>query len=155
MRKEVNREMKYRIRPEVLDKNREEQQLGSGEALARNLGISLRAVQGLRKADTKSPDIRPSHAGGKQHPYQRRNRGRLGAPGIGSKEEEMLTKEQETRSARQESGRGECLMVCVGVPNPHEEIDQNDYCDEAKCPRPRVLPSRLTMSQTCRRLIGT
>ena len=46
-------------------------------------------------------------------------------------------------------------MVCVGVPNPHEEIDQNDYCDEAKCPRPRVLSSRFTMILTCRRLIGT
>lgn len=22
----------------------------------------------------------------------------------------------------------ECLMVCVWVPNPHEEMDQNDYC---------------------------
>ena len=24
--------------------------------------------------------------------------------------------------------RGECLMVCVWVPNLHEEMDQNDYC---------------------------
>ena len=23
---------------------------------------------------------------------------------------------------------GECLMVCVWVPNLHEEMDQNDYC---------------------------
>ena len=23
---------------------------------------------------------------------------------------------------------GECLMVCVWVPNLHEETDQNDYC---------------------------
>lgn len=46
--------MKYRIRPEVLDKIREEQQLGSDEALARHLGISLRAVQGLRKGGQPS-----------------------------------------------------------------------------------------------------
>ncbi|AHI23412.1 Transposase-like protein [Corynebacterium vitaeruminis DSM 20294] len=24
--------------------------------------------------------------------------------------------------------RGECLMVCVWVPDPHKEIDQNDDC---------------------------
>ena len=26
----------------------------------------------------------------------------------------------------------ECLMVCVWVPNPHEEMDQNDYCGETR-----------------------
>ena len=41
--------MKYRIRSEVLDKIREEQNLSSDEALAHHLGISVRAVQGLRK----------------------------------------------------------------------------------------------------------
>ena len=28
--------------------------------------------------------------------------------------------------------RGECLMVCVWVPNLHEEMDQNDYCGETR-----------------------
>ena len=27
---------------------------------------------------------------------------------------------------------GECLMVCVWVPNLHEEMDQNDYCGETR-----------------------
>ena len=27
---------------------------------------------------------------------------------------------------------GECLMVCVWVPNPHKEMDQNDYCGETR-----------------------
>ena len=26
----------------------------------------------------------------------------------------------------------ECLMVCVWVPNLHEEMDQNDYCGETR-----------------------
>ena len=26
----------------------------------------------------------------------------------------------------------ECLMVCVWVPNPHKEMDQNDYCGETR-----------------------
>ncbi len=32
---------------------------------------------------------------------------------------------------RRHSAR-ECLMVCVWVPNPHEEMDQNDYCGETR-----------------------
>ena len=31
-------------------------------------------------------------------------------------------------------GSGECLMVCVRVPNPHKEMDQNDYCGTRECP---------------------
>ncbi|MDU7600697.1 MAG: hypothetical protein E7K46_10610, partial [Corynebacterium sp.] len=27
---------------------------------------------------------------------------------------------------------GECLMVCVWVPSPHKEMDQNDYCGETR-----------------------
>ncbi|MBK4138647.1 transposase [Corynebacterium macginleyi] len=30
---------------------------------------------------------------------------------------------------------GECLMVCVWVPNPHEEMDQNDYYGETRSGR--------------------
>lgn len=26
----------------------------------------------------------------------------------------------------------ECLMVCVWVPDPHKEMDQNDYCGETR-----------------------
>ena len=31
-----------------------------------------------------------------------------------------------------EAPAGECLMVCVWVPNLHEEMDQNDYCGEMR-----------------------
>ena len=31
-------------------------------------------------------------------------------------------------SNRTAADEGECLMVCVWVPNPHKEMDQNDYC---------------------------
>lgn len=44
--------MSISIRPEVLDKIREEQNLSSDEALARHLGLSLGTVQGLRKGRT-------------------------------------------------------------------------------------------------------
>ena len=27
---------------------------------------------------------------------------------------------------------GECLMVGVWVPDPHKEMDQNDYCGETR-----------------------
>ena len=27
---------------------------------------------------------------------------------------------------------GECLMVCVWVPNPHKEMNQNDYYGETR-----------------------
>ena len=30
---------------------------------------------------------------------------------------------------------GECLMVCVWVPNLHKEISQNDYCDKTRSGR--------------------
>ena len=30
---------------------------------------------------------------------------------------------------------GECLMVCVWEPNPHKEMDQNDYCGETRSGR--------------------
>ena len=36
------------------------------------------------------------------------------------------------RKQKQEAGRRECLMVCVWVPNPHKEMDQNDYCGETR-----------------------
>lgn len=32
------------------------------------------------------------------------------------------------RGARRERYDRECLMVCVWVPDPHKEIDQNDDC---------------------------
>ena len=44
--------MTVSIRPEVLDKIREEQELNSDEALARHLGLSLGTIQGLRKGRT-------------------------------------------------------------------------------------------------------
>lgn len=44
--------MTISIRPEVLDKIREEQELSSDEALARHLGLSLGTVHGLRKGRT-------------------------------------------------------------------------------------------------------
>ena len=31
--------------------------------------------------------------------------------------------------------KGECLMVCVWEPNPHKEMDQNDYCGETRSGR--------------------
>lgn len=44
--------MSISIRPEVLDKIREEQDLSSDEALARHLDLSLGTIQGLRKGRT-------------------------------------------------------------------------------------------------------
>ena len=44
--------MAMQIRPEVLDKIREEQGLHSDEALARHLSLSLGTVQGLRRGRT-------------------------------------------------------------------------------------------------------
>lgn len=49
---EVNRCMTFQIRPEVLDKIREERELASDEALARFLGLSLGTVHWLRKGRT-------------------------------------------------------------------------------------------------------
>lgn len=40
--------MKPRLRPLVLDKIRDEQELPSDEALARYLGLALRTIKGLR-----------------------------------------------------------------------------------------------------------
>ena len=35
-------------------------------------------------------------------------------------------------SASLHSIYGGCLMVCVWVPSPHKEMDQNDYCGETR-----------------------
>lgn len=51
---EVNNNMTFQIRPEVLDKIRTEQELPSDEALARHLGVTLGTVQGLRRGRTPS-----------------------------------------------------------------------------------------------------
>ena len=51
---EVNKNMTFQIRPEVLDKIRTEQELPSDEALARHLGVTLGTVQGLRRGRTPS-----------------------------------------------------------------------------------------------------
>lgn len=46
--------MTLKIRPEILDKIRTEQELTSDEALARHLGLTLGTVQGLRRGRTPS-----------------------------------------------------------------------------------------------------
>lgn len=46
--------MALKIRPEILDKIRTEQELTSDEALARHLGLTLGTVQGLRRGRTPS-----------------------------------------------------------------------------------------------------
>lgn len=51
---EVNKNMTFQIRPEVLDKIRTERELPSDEALARHLGVTLGTVQGLRRGRTPS-----------------------------------------------------------------------------------------------------
>lgn len=46
--------MALKIRPEILDKIRTEQELTSDEALARHLGLTLGTIQGLRRGRTPS-----------------------------------------------------------------------------------------------------
>lgn len=46
--------MTLKIRPEVLDKIRSEQELTSDEALARHLNLTLGTIQGLRRGRTPS-----------------------------------------------------------------------------------------------------
>ena len=50
--------MTVSIRPEVLDKIREEQELNSDEALARHLGLSLGTIQGLSLIHISEPTRR-------------------------------------------------------------------------------------------------
>ena len=38
----------------------------------------------------------------------------------------------DARALHPERSLGECLMVCVWEPNPHEEMNQNDYYGETR-----------------------
>ncbi|WP_350338514.1 transposase [Corynebacterium rhinophilum] len=46
-----------------------------------------------------------------------------------------------TKIMRDKAQARECLMVCVWGPNPHKEMDQNDYCGttRSRLIRPRLM----------------